>query len=166
MKYDCYKQGISGAFEVDLNDPIETAKVESIDDAIAQSRARAQCARNNQKLNNTLEDASPDFSQNCAKLAEEHDQLADWLEELKAYRANEGMSENVYKAGYKFGYGRGGEKMRKPTIKDRIWGVLMYILEYIRAVIRNDKGSMELLKIIIKLTAEGDFEIDEDIHKR
>ena len=56
--------------------------------------------------------------------------------------------------------------MRKPTIKDRIWGVLMYIPEYIRAVIRNDKGSMELLKIIIKLTAKGDFEIDEDIHKR
>ena len=56
--------------------------------------------------------------------------------------------------------------MRKPTIKDRIWGVLMYIPEYIRAVIRNDKGSMELLKIIIKLIAKGDFEIDEDIHKR
>ena len=56
--------------------------------------------------------------------------------------------------------------MRKPTIKDRIWGVLMRIPEYIMAVMRNDKGSMELLKIIIKLTAKGDFKIDEDIHKR
>lgn len=27
--------------------------------------------------------------------------------ELKAYRENEGMSENVYKAGYKFGYKKG-----------------------------------------------------------
>ena len=104
MKYDCYKQGISGAFEIDLNDPIETAKVESIDDAIAQSRARAQCARNKQKLNNTLGDADLHYSQDCVRIAKEYDQLADWLEELKAYRANEGMSENVYKAGYKFGY--------------------------------------------------------------
>ena len=105
MKYKNYAHGY-GAFEIDLNDPIETAKVESIDDAIEQSRARAQCARNNQKLNNTLGDASPYYSQNCARIAEEHDQLADWLEELKAYRSNEGMSENVYKAGYKAGYKR------------------------------------------------------------
>lgn len=56
--------------------------------------------------------------------------------------------------------------MRKPTIKDRIWGVLMYIPEYVRAVLRNDRNSAALLKIIIKLTAKGDFEIDEDIHKR
>lgn len=104
MKYDCYKQGISVAIEIDLNDPIETAKVESIDDAIAQSRARAQCARNKQKLNNTLGDADPYYSQDCVRIAKEYDQLANWLEELKAYRANEGMSENVYKAGYKFGY--------------------------------------------------------------
>ena len=56
--------------------------------------------------------------------------------------------------------------MRKPTIKDRIWGVLMRIPEYIMAVIRNDKGSMELLKIIIKLTAQGDFEINEDFKQK
>ena len=56
--------------------------------------------------------------------------------------------------------------MRKPTIKDRIWGVLMYIPEYVRAVISHNEPEVELLKIIIKLTAKGDFEIDEDIHKR
>lgn len=56
--------------------------------------------------------------------------------------------------------------MKKPTIKDRIWGVLMYIPEYIKAVLRNDKNSAALLRIIIKLTAKGDFGIDEDIHKR
>ena len=103
MKYKNYTHGY-GAFEIDLNDPIETAKVESIDDAIAQSRARAQCARNKQKLNNKLGDADPYYSQDCVRIAKEYDQLADWLEELKAYRANEGMSENVYKAGYRFGY--------------------------------------------------------------
>ena len=28
------------------------------------------------------------------------------LEELKAYRANAGISENVYRLGYKFGYNK------------------------------------------------------------
>lgn len=107
MKYDCYKQGISGAFEIDLNDPVETAKETnkaSIDDVIARARAYARCMRSNQKLYNALGASTPYHSQYYAKTAEENDQLADWLEELKAYRANEGMSENVYKAGYKFGY--------------------------------------------------------------
>nr|DAH79433.1 MAG TPA: hypothetical protein [Bacteriophage sp.] len=99
MKYENYTHGY-GAFEIDLNDPIETAKVASIDDAIARARAYARCMRSNQKLYNAL-GVEPQY---YAKIAEENDQLADWLEELKAYRANEGMSENVYKAGYKFGY--------------------------------------------------------------
>ena len=33
------------------------------------------------------------------------------------------------------------------------------------AVMRNDKVSMGLLKIIIKLTATGDLKIDEAIHE-
>lgn len=37
---------------------------------------------------------------------EEAQHLAEWLEELKAYRENEGISENVYKMGYKFGYNK------------------------------------------------------------
>lgn len=41
----------------------------------------------------------------------------------------------------------------------------MYIPEYIKAVLRNDKNSAALLRIIIELTAKGDLEIDEDIHK-
>lgn len=102
MKYDCYKQGISGAFEIDLNDPYETGE----------------------------------------------------------------ETNNVYKAGYKKAMEEVAKKMRKPTIKDRIWGVLMYIPEYVGAVIRNDKNSAALLRIMIELTAKGDYEIDEDVHKR
>ena len=45
--------------------------------------------------------------------ASEHRQFAEWLRELKAYRANEGMSENVYKAGYKFGYKRAMDEVAK-----------------------------------------------------
>lgn len=43
MKYDYYKQGISGAFEIDLNDPYETKEETnnvSIDDVIARLRER------------------------------------------------------------------------------------------------------------------------------
>lgn len=115
MKYETYTQGY-GAFEIDLNDPYETKEDTnnlSIDDVIARLRASARYESDNQKLNNTLGDASPYYSQNCARIAEEHDQLADWLEELKAYRANEGMSENVYKMGYKFGYNRAMEDVAK-----------------------------------------------------
>lgn len=100
MEYDCYKQGISGTFEIDLNDPIETEKKAnkmSIDEAILHAR---QIAKNNRRKIQH----SPDEYKACKQCAEEHDQLADWLEELKAYRANEGMSENVYKMGYQFGY--------------------------------------------------------------
>lgn len=113
MKYDCYKQGISGAFEIDLNDPYESEEKTNnvhIDDVIAQLRERARRERLKQKVYNALGEASPDYS---VKLAKESDWLADWLEELKAYRANEGMSENVYKMGYKFGYNRAMEEVAK-----------------------------------------------------
>lgn len=93
MKYDCYKYG-SGALEIDLNEPIESAKETnktSIDDVIARARAYARCMSSNQKLYNALGASAPYHSQYYAKTAEENDQLADWLEELKAYRANEGM---------------------------------------------------------------------------
>lgn len=87
MKYENYTQGY-GAFEIDLNDPVETAKVASIDDVIARARTRARHERDNQKLNDILSESSPYHSQHYARIAEEYDQLADWLEELKVYRKN------------------------------------------------------------------------------
>ena len=42
----------------------------------------------------------------CKECKETRNQISDLLEELKAYRANEGMSENVYRCGYKFGYNK------------------------------------------------------------
>lgn len=38
------------------------------------------------KLNKTLENASPYANESCEKCAKEHEQLAEWLEELKQYR--------------------------------------------------------------------------------
>ena len=42
----------------------------------------------------------------CKECKETRNQISDLLEELKAYRANEGISENVYRLGYKFGYNK------------------------------------------------------------
>ena len=42
----------------------------------------------------------------CKECKETRNQISDLLEELKAHRANEGMSENVYRCGYKFGYNK------------------------------------------------------------
>lgn len=58
----------------------------SIDEAIAHAKEVATIQRNNEKLNRTLGTASPYVNETCLKCAEEHEQLAEWLEELKDYR--------------------------------------------------------------------------------
>ena len=60
----------------------------SIDEAIANAREVAAIQRNNDKLNKTLGVISPYYKADCIKCAEEHEQLAEWLEELKAYRVH------------------------------------------------------------------------------
>lgn len=58
----------------------------NIDEAIAHAREVATMQRNNEKLNRTLRNASPYINENCIKCAEEHEQLAKWLEQLKEYQ--------------------------------------------------------------------------------
>lgn len=60
----------------------------TIDEAILHAREVAEIQRNNDKLNKTLGKSSPYYNTDCIKCAEEHEQLADWLEELKSYRAS------------------------------------------------------------------------------
>lgn len=43
-------------------------------------------------------------AEKAQKEAEQYKHISKLFEELKAYRDNDGMSENVYKAGFKFGY--------------------------------------------------------------
>lgn len=59
----------------------------TIDEAIVHAREVATIQRNNKKLNDTLGPFSPYYNQDCVKCAQEHDQLAEWLEELQQYRA-------------------------------------------------------------------------------
>ena len=60
----------------------------SLDEAIAHAREVAEIQRNNDKLNKTLGKSSPYYNTDCIKCAEEHEQLAELLEELKEYKKN------------------------------------------------------------------------------
>ena len=82
------------------------AVIMTIDEAIQKARNNENSFKNNHKLNLTLKKRSPYYGLDCLKISEDNKHLAEWLEELKAYRANEGISENVYRFGYKFGYNK------------------------------------------------------------
>ena len=72
----------------------------SIDEAIAHARevASEQKRRSGICIQNNLE--CDKFSA-CLKCSEEHEQLAEWLEELKAYKENQHRSlRHMYEKGY------------------------------------------------------------------
>ena len=72
-----------------------------IDEAIEHAREVAEIQRNNDKLNKTLGKSSPYYNTDCIKCAEEHEQLADWLEELKEYKENQHRNlRHMYEKGY------------------------------------------------------------------
>ena len=80
----------------------------TLDEAIAHAREVETIHRNNNKLNETLGANSPYYNTDCLKCAEEHEQIAEWLELLKWYQ--QGMEDipsesgvlpkDVYHAGY------------------------------------------------------------------
>ena len=81
----------------------------SIDDAIAHAK---EVAKRNRTLLDSDELVQKSYDGHfdklkCEKCAEEHEQLADWLEELKA---NKVASAEVYEQGYKRGYKDGYNK--------------------------------------------------------
>ena len=73
----------------------------TIDEAISHAKEVAAIQRSNEKLNRTLGSASPYINETCLECAEEHEQLAEWLEELKAYKENQHRSlRHMYEKGY------------------------------------------------------------------
>ena len=73
----------------------------TIDEAISHAKEVAAIQRSNEKLNRTLGSASPYINETCLECAEEHEQLAEWLEELKDYRENQHRSlRHMYEKGY------------------------------------------------------------------
>ena len=73
----------------------------TIDEEISHVKEVAAIQRSNEKLNRTLGSASPYINETCLECAEELEQLAEWLEELKAYKENQHRSlRHMYEKGY------------------------------------------------------------------
>lgn len=119
----------------------------TIDEAIQKARDNENSFKNNHKLNLTLKKRSPYYGLDCLKISEDNKHLAEWLEELKAYRANEGMSENVYRCGYKFGYNKAVDDYRQSiealekAYKERNYAEYEQILFFAKEIAEQLKGA-------------------------
>ena len=94
----------------------------TIDEAIAHEREVAAIHRNNDKLNKTLGVISPYYKTDCIKCAEEHEQLAEWLEELKAIKSD-GFTDDLLNMGFTKGYNKALDDFVKfantmPTVEE------------------------------------------------
>ena len=72
----------------------------SIDEAIAHAREEAKEIRENIIDGNNLEPYESYCNAMTGRCAEEHEQLAEWLEELKIYQQHEIICNKGYNAGY------------------------------------------------------------------
>ena len=71
----------------------------TLDEAILHAREVAE--RNRKQYKNCPSDRTDIRYQTCEECAEEHEQLAEWLEELKAYKENQHRSlRHMYEKGY------------------------------------------------------------------
>ena len=77
----------------------------TIDEAIEHAREVAEIQRNNDKLNKTLGKRSPYYNTDCIKCAEEHEQIAEWLEELKDIKSD-GFTDDLLNMGFAKGYNK------------------------------------------------------------
>ena len=76
----------------------------TLDEAIAHAREAAE--RKRRAINFESEDnIDDDIKMNCLKCAEEHEQLAEWLKELKAYKSDD-FTKNLQTLVYKQGYNK------------------------------------------------------------
>lgn len=114
----------------------------TIDEAIQKARDNENSFKNNHKLNLTLKKRSPYYGLDCLKISEDNKHLAEWLEELKAYRANEGISENVYRCGYKFGYNKAVDDTIKSIKEEYAFTILEEEkIDEIAEQLKEKKGS-------------------------
>ena len=93
----------------------------TIDEAIEHAREVAEIQRNNYKLNKTLGKSSPYYNTDCIKCAEEHEQIAEWLEELKAIKSDD-FTDDLLNMGFTKGYNKALDDFVKfasdmPTVK-------------------------------------------------
>ena len=102
----------------------------TIDEAIAHAREVAEIQRNNDKLNKTIGKSSPYYNTDCIKCAEEHEQLAEWLEELKVYQQHEIICNNGYNKGYNKAIDDFAENISLEISESLIWGMIADCFKY------------------------------------
>ena len=81
----------------------------TIDEAIANERDAADIARGNIINSNNLDGYESWNNSQCIKCAEEHEQLAEWLEELKCYKNDNDFSDyadRLHKIAFNSGYNK------------------------------------------------------------
>lgn len=88
----------------------------SIDEAIKRERQQAKEQRDHI---GTFDD---EYSKKCEVWAEEHEQIANWLEELKAIKSD-GFTDNLLDMGFTKGYNKGVDDFVKfasdmPTVEE------------------------------------------------
>lgn len=92
----------------------------TIDEAIAHARLKAKEIRENIIDGDNLEPYESYYNAMVAKSAEEHEQIAEWLEELKEYRKHIELTEipEQYKLGFQDGIVNGFENGYNKAIDD------------------------------------------------
>ena len=101
----------------------------SIDEAIAHAREVASeqkrrsgiCVQNNSECDK--------FSA-CLKCSKEHEQLAEWLEELKVYQQHEIICNKGYNAGYNKAIDDFAENISLEISESLIWGMIADCFKY------------------------------------
>ena len=94
----------------------------SIDEAIAHEREVAEIQRKDNdnceyKAEYGCKGCAYYYSKPCIECVEEHEQLAEWLEELKVYQQHEIICNKGYNAGYNKGYNAGYNKAIDDFVK-------------------------------------------------
>ena len=116
----------------------------TIDEAIARERQQAKEQRNHI---GTWDD---EYSKKCEVYAEEHEQLAEWLEELKKIKSN-GRYVQGNKAGQKIGYNKAIDdfvklakehdfKHDKKDITNCVIGFIEFFAEQLKAGRENEQS--------------------------
>ena len=90
----------------------------TIDEAIAHAREVAE--RNRKQWKNCPAERDVREHLTCEECAEEHEQIAEWLEELKANRIALEKANGYLEANYRLGYSKGIDDFKKILTIEKI----------------------------------------------
>ena len=107
----------------------------TIDEAIAHAREVAEIQRKDNdnceyKAEYGCKGCAYYYSKPCIECAEESEQLAEWLEELKVYQQHEIICNNGYNAGYNKAIDDFAENISLEISESLIWGMIADCFKY------------------------------------